>query len=53
MTPEGGNTLFIDTVGAEGQIALVRCTQPSSPAVADDSFWLVQRGSVARLPGNE
>lgn len=49
----GGNTLFVDTVGAEGQIALVRCTQPSSPAVLDDSFWLVQRGSVARPPGNE
>ena len=48
-----GNVLFVDTVGAEGQIAVVRCTQPSSPAVADDSFWLVQRGSVARLPGNE
>lgn len=48
-----GNVLFVDTVGAEGQIALVRCTQPSSPAVLDDSFWLVQRGSVARLPGNE
>ena len=46
----GGNTLFIDTVGAEGQIALVRCTQPGSPAGIDDSCWIVQRGDVGRAP---
>lgn len=45
-----GNVLFFDTVGAEAQIALVRCTQPSSPAGLDDSFWLVQRGDTARPP---
>ena len=45
------NTLFVDTVGAEFPIAVVRCTQPSSPAGIDDSFWLVQRGDVDRDPG--
>ena len=48
----GGNVLFIDTIGAEAQIAVVRCTQPSSPAGIDDSAWLVQRGDVARDPGS-
>ena len=35
---------------AEGQIALVRCTQPGSPAGIDDSCWIVQRGDVGRAP---
>lgn len=47
-----GNTLFVDTVGAEAAIDCVRCTQPSSPAGLDDSAWIVQRGDVARDPGN-
>lgn len=45
-----GNVLFIDTVGAEGSVAVVRATQPGSPAGLDDSFWIVQRGDVARDP---
>ena len=45
------NTLFIDTIGADFPIAVVRCTQPGSPAGIDDSFWLVQRGDVDRDPG--
>jgi hypothetical protein len=45
-----GNTLFIDTVGAEFPIDVVRCTQPSSPAGIDDSCWIVQRGDVDRPP---
>lgn len=45
-----GNTLFIDTVGAEGQIAVVRCTQPGSPAGIDGNVWLEQRGDVGRTP---
>ncbi|MEG1202812.1 MAG: hypothetical protein RSD82_11675, partial [Comamonas sp.] len=45
-----GNTVFMDTVGAESPIDLMRCTQPSSPAGIDDSFLLVQRGSVDRAP---
>lgn len=47
-----GNVLFLDTVGAEAPVAVVRATQPGSPAGLDDSFWLVQRGDVARDPGN-
>lgn len=47
-----GNVLFIDTVGAEAPVAVVRATQPGSPAGLDDSFWLVQRGDVARDPGS-
>lgn len=47
-----GNVLFIDTVGAEAPVAVVRATQPGSPAGLDDSFWIVQRGDVARDPGN-
>lgn len=46
----GGNTLFIDTIGSEAQIAMVRCTQPGSPAGIDDSCWIVQRGDVGRAP---
>lgn len=46
----GGNTLFIDTVGAEFPIDIVRCVQPSSPVGIDDSFLLVQRGDVDRPP---
>lgn len=46
-----GNVLFLDTVGAEAPVAVVRATQPGSPAGLDDSFWLVQRGDVARDPG--
>ena len=45
-----GNTVFLDTVGAEFPIDLVRTVQPSSPAGIDDSFWLVQRGDVDRPP---
>ena len=45
-----GNVLFIDTVGAEFQIACVRCTQPGAPAGTSDSAWLVQRGDVGALP---
>ena len=45
-----GNVQFLDTVGAEAPIDLVRCTQPSSPVGPDDSFWLVQRGSVGTAP---
>ena len=47
-----GNVLFIDTVGAEAPVAVVRATQPGSPAGLDDSFWIVQRGDVARDPGS-
>lgn len=45
-----GNTLFIDTIGAEAPIDVVRCTQPGSPAGIDDSCWIVQRGDVGRDP---
>lgn len=45
-----GNAVFVDTVGAEYAIDLVRTVQPSSPAGIDDSFWLVQRGDVGRPP---
>lgn len=45
-----GNVVFVDTVGAEAPIAVVRCTQPGSPAGIDDSAWLVQRGDVGRDP---
>ena len=45
------NTFFIDTEAAAFPIAVVRCTQPGSPAGIDDSFWLVQRGDVDRDPG--
>jgi hypothetical protein len=45
-----GNVLFIDTVGAEAPVAVVRATQPGSPAGLDDSFWIVQRGDTARDP---
>ena len=48
----GIDVLFLDTVGAEAPVAVVRATQPGSPAGLDDSFWLVQRGDVARDPGN-
>ena len=44
------NAEFIDTVGAESQIALIRCVQPGSPAGPSDSFWLVQRGDVGNPP---
>jgi hypothetical protein len=45
-----GNVVFIDTVGAEAAIDMVRCTQPSSPAGIDDRCWIVQRGDVGRAP---
>ena len=45
-----GNTLFIDTIGTEAAIDIVRCTQPGSPAGIDDSAWLVQRGDMGRAP---
>ncbi|MBR6976376.1 MAG: hypothetical protein IKH84_05705, partial [Ottowia sp.] len=47
---QAGNVLFIDTVGAEAAIDLVRCVQPSSPAGVDDSVLIVQRGDVDRPP---
>lgn len=48
----GGNVLFIDTVGTEAAIDVVRCTQPGSPAGMDDSFTLLQRGDGAKAPGS-
>lgn len=45
-----GNTVFLDTIGAEFPIAVVRCTQPGTPAGASDSAWLVQRGDVGAPP---
>ena len=45
-----GNTLFIDTVGAEASLGLARCVRPGSPAGIDDSFLLVQRGDKGRPP---
>lgn len=42
------NTVFVDTTDANGQMALVRCTQPGAPAGIDDSFWIVQRGDIDR-----
>ena len=48
-----GNVLFIDTIGAEAAIDVMRCTQPSSPAGIDDSAWLVQRGDVGRPPESD
>lgn len=48
-----GNVLFIDTIGAEFPIAVVRCTQPGTPIGASDSAWLVQRGDVGASPESE
>jgi hypothetical protein len=48
-----GNVLFVDTVGTEAAIDVIRCTQPSSPAGIDDSCWLVQRGDVGRAPESD
>jgi len=48
-----GNTIFIDTIGAEFQIAAVRCTQPGTPIGASDSAWFVQRGDVGAPPESE
>jgi hypothetical protein len=45
-----GNVLFIDTIGAEFPIDIVRTVQPGAPAGVDDRFWLVQRGDVGRPP---
>lgn len=45
-----GNVVFIDTIGGEAPIDIVRCTQPGSPAGIDDSAWIVQRGDVGRAP---
>ena len=45
-----GNVLFIDTIGAEFPIDIVRTVQPGTSAGVDDSFWLVQRGDVGRPP---
>ena len=45
-----GNVLFVDTIGAESPVDLVRCVQPGSPAGIDDSCWFEQRGDVGRLP---
>lgn len=47
-----GNVVFIDTIGAEAPIDVLRCTQPGSPAGMDDSFTLVQRGDGAHAPGS-
>lgn len=49
----GGNVAFMDTVGPEAPIDLVRCTQPGSPAGIDDRCWLVQRGDVGRPPESD
>ncbi len=45
-----GNVLFVDTIGAESPVDLVRCVQPGSPAGIDDSCWFEQRGDVGRPP---
>ena len=45
-----GNTLFIDTTGAEFPIAIARCTQPSTPAGVSDSVQFIQRGDVDTPP---
>lgn len=45
-----GSVLFLDTVGAEAPVAILRCTQPGSPAGVEDSCLLVQRGDVDRAP---
>ena len=45
-----GNTLFIDTTGAEFPIAIARCTQPSTPAGVGDSVQFIQRGDVDTPP---
>ena len=44
------NTVFIDTAGAEAQIAAVRCVMPGTPAGIDDGSTFVQYGDVGRLP---
>ncbi|QIL81810.1 hypothetical protein G7047_19225 [Diaphorobacter sp. HDW4A] len=46
------NTLFIDTDGAEAPIAVIRCTQPGSPAGMDDKFGIEQRGDIGHTPEN-
>ena len=48
-----GNTLFIDTVGAEAPIDVVRCTQPGTPVGVQDNCWIVQRGDTGRPPESE
>ena len=45
-----GNALFIDTVGAAADIAVLRCTQPSTPAGVTDSVGFIQRGDVDTPP---
>lgn len=45
-----GNTLFIDTIGAEFPVAIARCTQPSTPAGVSDSVQFIQRGDVDTPP---
>lgn len=44
------NTVFIDTVGAEAQIACVRCVMPGTPAGIEDNSIFVQYGDVGRAP---
>lgn len=48
-----GNTLFIDTVGAEAPIDVVRCTQPGAPVGVQDNCSIVQRGDTGRPPESE
>lgn len=45
-----GNVLFIDTVGAEAAIDLIRCIQPGASAGIEDKSFFVQRGDVGRPP---
>ena len=49
---DGGDDGVGEALPAEAPVAVVRATQPGSPAGLDDSFWLVQRGDVARDPGS-
>ncbi|MEG1202678.1 MAG: hypothetical protein RSD82_10995, partial [Comamonas sp.] len=44
------NTVFVDTRGAESQIACVRCVMPGTPAGIEDNSILVQYGDVGRAP---
>ena len=45
-----GNVLFIDTVGAEAPIDLIRCIQPGAAAGIEDKSFFVQRGDIGRPP---
>ncbi|BEU96566.1 hypothetical protein ACDW_22710 [Acidovorax sp. DW039] len=45
-----GNVLFIDTVGAEAAVDLIRCVQPGAAAGIEDKSFFVQRGDIGRPP---